>query len=133
MQGKAQAPARAGDLTLSMGSQRLGSKGIEVRDVSFSWPDGNQVLVGVSAAFEPGDRIGIVGPNGAGKSTLLDLVAGRLDASAGAVERGATVKIGYYDQLWREVDLTQRVREAVAGDKGEPSLAGRALHLPLGS
>ena len=123
VQGKAQAPARAGDLTLSMGSQRLGSKGIEVRAVSFSWPDGNQVLAGVSAAFEPGDRIGIVGPNGAGKSTLLDLVAGRLEPSAGEVERGATVKIGYYDQLWREVDTAQRVREAVAGDKGEPSLA----------
>ena len=123
VQGKAQAAARAGDLALSMGSQRLGSKGIEVRDVSFAWPDGNQVLAGVTAAFEPGDRIGIVGPNGAGKSTLLDLVAGRLQASAGEVERGATVKIGYYDQLWREVDLTQRVREAVAGDKGEPSLA----------
>ena len=123
VQGKAQAAARAGDLALSMGSQRLGSKGIEVRGVSFSWPDGNQVLAGVSAAFEPGDRIGIVGPNGAGKSTLLDLVAGRLEATAGEVERGATVKIGYYDQLWREVDLTQRVREAVAGDKGEPSLA----------
>jgi ABC transport system ATP-binding/permease protein len=123
VQGKAQAAARAGDLALSMGSQRLGSKGIEVRGVSFSWPDGNQVLAGVSAAFEPGDRIGIVGPNGAGKSTLLDLVAGRLEATAGEVERGATVKIGYYDQLWREVDLTQRVREAVAGDKGEPSLS----------
>lgn len=123
VQGKAQAAARAGDLALSMGSQRLGSKGIEVRAVSFSWPDGSQVLDGVSAAFEPGDRVGIVGPNGAGKSTLLDLVAGRLEASGGSVERGATVKIGYYDQLGKDVDLTQRVREAVAGDKGEPSVA----------
>ena len=32
------------------------------------------------------------------------------------------MKIGYYDQLGRDLDLTQRVRDAVAGDKGEPTL-----------
>jgi ATP-binding cassette subfamily F protein uup len=69
----------------------------------------------------------VVGPNGAGKSTLLDLVAGRLDAVSGAVECGATVQLGYYDQLGRALDLSQRVREAVAGDKGEPSLADVSL------
>jgi len=110
-----------------MGSQRLGSKGIEVRGITFSWPDGTPVLGtakgGVSVAFEPGDRVGIVGPNGAGKSTLLDLVAGRLTPTGGEIECGATVKIGYYDQLGKGLDLTQRVREAVAGNKGEPSLA----------
>jgi len=121
--GRPQAAARQGDLALSMGSQRLGSKGIEVRDVHFSWPDGSQVLAGVSVAFEPGDRVGIVGPNGAGKSTLLNLVAGRLAPVTGDVECGATVKIGYFDQLSSGLDPTQRVREAVAGDKGEPSLA----------
>ena len=121
--GRPQAAARAGELSLSMGSQRLGSKGIEVREVSFSWPDGSAVLAGVSVVFEPGDRIGIVGPNGAGKSTLLNLVAGRLTPSAGEIECGATVKIGYFDQLSSGLDPTQRVREAVAGNKGEPSLA----------
>ena len=121
--GRRQAPARSGDLALSMGSQRLGSKGVEVRDLQFAWPDGSVVLDGVNIGFEPGDRIGIVGPNGAGKSTLLDLVAGRLQPTGGSVERGATVKVGYYDQLWREADPSQRVRDAVAGDKGEPSLA----------
>jgi ATP-binding cassette subfamily F protein uup len=121
--GRRQEPARQGDLALSMGSQRLGSKGVEVRDLQFAWPDGSAVLSGVNIAFEPGDRIGIVGPNGAGKSTLLDLVAGRLQPTGGSVERGATVKVGYYDQLWRESDPAQRVRDAVAGDKGEPSLA----------
>ena len=34
---------------------------------------------------------------------------------------------GYYDQLGRDLDLTQRVREAIAGDKGEPSLADVTL------
>ena len=125
--GRADAPARAGDLSLSMGSQRIGSKGVELNDVSFAWPDGTPVLAGVSLQFEPGDRMGIVGPNGAGKSTLLDLVAGRLQPIDGAVERGGTVKVGYYDQLGRALDLTQRVREAVAGDKGEPSLADVVL------
>ena len=129
---RAQSAARTGDLALSMGTQRLGSKGVEVRAVAFSWPAvppevGSAVLTGVSVAFEPGDRVGIVGPNGVGKSTLLDLVAGRLLPTAGEVERGATVKIGYYDQLSRGLDLTKRVRELVAGDKGEPSLADVGL------
>jgi ATP-binding cassette subfamily F protein uup len=127
VEGRAQPLARDGDLGLAMGSKRLGSKGIELLDVAFAWPDGNTVLDPCSLVFEPGDRVGIVGANGAGKSTLLDLIAGRLRPTAGTVDRGATVQIGYYDQLGRDLDLTQRVREAIAGDKGEPSLADVAL------
>jgi ATP-binding cassette subfamily F protein uup len=127
VEARPDAPARQGDLALSMGSQRLGSKGVELRAVSFAWPDGTVVLRNVSLRLEPGARVGVVGPNGAGKSTLLDLVAGRLRAVSGVVERGATVQLGYYDQLGRTLDLSQRVREAVAGDKGEPSLADVSL------
>ena len=131
VQGRKQEAARSGDLGLSQslgtGPRRLGSKGIEVTGLSFAWPDGTPVLAGVELSFEPGDRIGIVGPNGAGKSTLLDLIAGRLQPSAGTVDVGATVRVGYYDQLGRGLDLTRRVRDAVAGDKGEPSLADVTL------
>jgi ATP-binding cassette subfamily F protein uup len=127
VEGRALAAAREGDLGLAMGSKRLGSKGIELTDVAFAWPDGTRVIDPCSLVFEPGDRVGVVGANGAGKSTLLDLVAGRLAPTVGSVERGATVQIGYYDQLGRDLDLTQRVREAIAGDKGEPSLADVAL------
>ncbi|HEY4331369.1 MAG TPA: ABC-F family ATP-binding cassette domain-containing protein [Ilumatobacteraceae bacterium] len=124
---RAQAAARAGDLALTLGSQRLGSKGVELRDVAFSWPSGRAVLRSFDLDLEPGDRLGIVGPNGAGKSTLLDLIAGRLQPTAGTVDRGRTVKIGYYDQLGRNLDPAQRVREAVAGDKGAPSVEDLAL------
>ncbi len=127
VEARAEAPARAGDLTLAMGTQRLGSKGVELRDVSFTWPDGPAVLAHVSVQLEPGDRIGVVGANGAGKSTLLDLIAGRQQPDDGSVELGSTVRIGYYDQLGRALDLGQRVRDAVAGDKGQPSLEDLAL------
>ena len=127
VEGKAQAAARDGELGLAMGSKRLGTKGIELTDVGFAWPDRTTVIDPCSLVFEPGDRVGVVGSNGAGKSTLLDLVAGRLTPTSGTVDRGATVQIGYYDQLGRDLDLTQRVREAIAGDKGEPSLADVTL------
>ncbi len=133
------AAARSGDLGLSMGSQRLGSKGVELHGVGFSWPTGVDsgadtadrrgplVLKPFDHMLEPRDRLGIVGPNGAGKSTLLDLIAQRLRPTTGTIEFGRTVKVGYYDQLGRDLDVTQRVREAVAGDKGAPSLEDISL------
>ena len=121
---RAQQPARAEELDLSFGSQRLGNKGVEIDSVSFSWPggDGRMVLRDVTHSLEPGDRLGIVGANGAGKSTLLEIIAGRIEPVSGRVERGRTVKVGYYDQLGCDLDLTMRVRDAVAGDKGAPSV-----------
>jgi ATP-binding cassette subfamily F protein uup len=131
-----EAAARSGEIGLSLGSQRLGSKGIELVGVGFSWPaakpgastdTGALVLNPFDHLLEPGDRLGIVGPNGAGKSTLLDLISGRLKPTHGHLDIGSTVKIGYYDQLGRELNLNQRVREAVAGDKGQPSIEDNQL------
>lgn len=123
-----EAAARSGDIGLSLGSQRLGSKGIELVGVGFSWPAaGALVLNPFDHLLEPGDRLGIVGPNGAGKSTLLDLISSRLKPTHGHLDIGSTVKIGYYDQLGRELNVNQRVREAVAGDKGQPSIEDNQL------
>ena len=71
--------------------------------------------------LEPGGRLGIVGANGTGKSTLLDILAGRRSPTAGRVATAPTVRIGYYDQVGVDLDLTQRVREAVAGSNGQPT------------
>jgi ATP-binding cassette subfamily F protein uup len=137
-----EAAARAGEIGLSLGNQRLGSKGVELHGVGFSWPGAKPgtaaktdsgadasalVLNPFDHELEPGDRLGIVGPNGAGKSTLLDLISGRLKPTHGHLDIGSTVKIGYYDQLGRELNVNQRVREAVAGDKGQPSIEDNQL------
>ena len=119
---KPDGPARQGELGLDLGSKRLGSKGIEMLGLGFTWPDGHEVLHAFDHALEPGDRLGIVGPNGAGKSTLLDMIAGRLTPTVGTIDIGRTVLVGYYDQLGKELDLTKRVRDVVAGDKGSPSV-----------
>jgi ATP-binding cassette subfamily F protein uup len=58
---------------------------------------------------------------------LLDLISGRLKPTHGHLDIGSTVKIGYYDQLGRELNVNQRVREAVAGDKGQPSIEDNQL------
>lgn len=128
-----EAAARSGELGLSLGNQRLGSKGVELHGIGFSWPanangePGALVLNQFDHELEPGDRLGIVGPNGAGKSTLLDLISGRLNPTHGQIDIGSTVKIGYYDQLGRDLNVNQRVREAVAGDKGDPSVEDNQL------
>ena len=119
---KPDGPARQGELGLDLGSKRLGSKGIEMLGLGFTWPDGHEVLHAFDHALEPGDRLGIVGPNGAGKSTLLDMIAGRLTPTIGTIDIGKTVLVGYYDQLGKELDLSKRVRDVVAGDKGSPSV-----------
>ena len=121
VEARAEAPARRGDLGLSLGTTRLGSQAVELHGVGFAWPDGTRVLDPVEHTLEPGDRLGIVGPNGAGKSTLLDLIAGRLVPTEGAVVTGRTVRVGYYDQLGRSLDPAVRVRDVVAGDKAAPS------------
>ncbi|MGA1344699.1 MAG: ABC-F family ATP-binding cassette domain-containing protein [Ilumatobacteraceae bacterium] len=119
---RAPAAARAGDLDLALGTTRLGSTGVEFADVSFTHAGADRaVFAGFSHSFDPGDRIGIVGINGAGKTTLLDLIAGRLAPTEGAITVGRTVRVGYYDQLGRDLDPTQRVRDAVIGDAPDPT------------
>ena len=43
---------------------------IEIRDISFSYPDAD-ILKGVGFTAESGEVVGLLGNNGAGKSTLV--------------------------------------------------------------
>ena len=88
-------------------SSRLGKKTVELVNVEKSY-DGRRVLKPFSYLLGREDRIGVVGRNGAGKSTLLELIAGKIQPTAGEITWGETVKIGYFSQEGRELDLNQR-------------------------
>lgn len=57
----------------------------DLRDVSFGYGGGPEVVREVTFAIEPGEMVGLIGPNGAGKSTLLALMNGLLEPGAGEV------------------------------------------------
>jgi ATPase subunit of ABC transporter with duplicated ATPase domains len=64
---------------------------------------------GLSLTIRRGERWAVMGRNGAGKTTLLKLVAGVLEADAGEVRLGASLKVGYFAQQSLELlnpDLT---------------------------
>jgi len=96
------------EIDIAIGSQRLGSKIIELRGVSKSY-DGRKLVDDFSYLLKRDDRIGIIGANGAGKTTLLEIITNRLNPDSGEVEIGQTVKIGYYDQESRALNDEQRV------------------------
>ena len=92
--------------TASMAS-RLGKKTIELSEVTKSY-GGKTVLRPFSYIMGRDDRVGVVGRNGAGKSTLLELIAGKIQPDGGDISWGETVKIGYFSQEGRELNLRQR-------------------------
>ncbi|MEU0376320.1 ABC-F family ATP-binding cassette domain-containing protein [Streptomyces cyaneofuscatus] len=68
---------------------------ISCTSLSFSWPDGTEVLSGFDLTVGPG-RTGLIGLNGCGKSTLLRLIAGELAPLEGEIRtRGG---LGYLPQ-----------------------------------
>ena len=61
---------------------------LEVRHLSYAYPDGTVALRSVSFRVDPGSAVALVGGNGAGKSTLLLHLNGSLPATGGAVLLG---------------------------------------------
>ena len=95
------------------GATRLGTKIINCKDLSFYYGN-NCYLDGFTYNFQRYEKVGIVGRNGAGKSTFLNILTGNFTPEmvsfdpvqvkegqglmTGVIERGESLKIGYYHQ-----------------------------------
>jgi len=94
--------------------ERLGSKVIEVKNVSKAYGD-KLLFENLSFSIPPGGIVGVIGPNGAGKSTLFKLITGQETADSGEVEIGETVKLGFVDQSRDDLDPNKNVWEEISG------------------
>jgi len=72
-----------------------------------------ELLGGLSLRVPRGQRIGVAGANGVGKTTLLRLLTGELEPSAGRVERGRKLRVGYLPQEPAHRPAGRTVLEAI--------------------
>ena len=97
------------DLEINFETSRIGKKVVNFEHVDFAYEAGKQILSDFNLIMQNRDRIGIVGDNGVGKSTLLNLINGDLVPSAGILDIGETVRIGYFSQQIKDMDESKRV------------------------
>ena len=90
-------------------------------------PGHRPILSDVTWRIGPGDRIAIVGANGSGKTTLLRVLLGLHPVTAGSVERGVTVRVGYLSQEVSELPGDLRLLESVTEIARVANLGGRDL------
>jgi ATP-binding cassette subfamily B protein len=112
-----------------------GAFAVELRDVSFAYPNSNFGLKNLNISIAPGEKIAIVGENGAGKTTLSKLLLRLYEVDGGEIlYNGKTVrdydvhalrrKIGSAFQQTQLYALTVRENLCVYGEVSDEKLRG---------
>ena len=130
---KAHSRRKEHQLELEINMERMGSKIIEMHNVSLSFND-KIILQNFNYLFNRGERIGIIGKNGTGKSTFLNILTQTLQPNSGKVIIGDTIKIGYYTQSGinpkpeqKVIDIIKEYGEYIPLTKGRTISAGQLL------
>ena len=98
--------------TLAVKSSYIGSKIFEIKHLCKSFGD-KKILDDFSYTFARYEKVGIVGNNGTGKSTFIKMLIGLLPPDSGTIDRGETVRFGYYSQEGIQFDNQKKVIDAV--------------------
>ncbi|MEG1068171.1 MAG: ABC-F family ATP-binding cassette domain-containing protein [Anaerovoracaceae bacterium] len=96
------------NLEINTVTSRLGKKIVEINHISKAYGD-KKLIEDFNYIVLRNDRIGIIGPNGCGKSTLLKIIMGEVEPDGGHIDKGKTVKIGYFSQENEVLDPSKRV------------------------
>jgi len=122
---------------LSVKTARQGNKIMEIEHIYKTF-DHKDVIANFSYVFKKGDRIGVAGKNGSGKSTLLNLLTGSLTPDRGAIIKGETTVMGYFQQggmafkeTERVIDVVKNVAEFITMADGKTISASALLTLFL--
>jgi ATPase subunit of ABC transporter with duplicated ATPase domains len=88
-----------------------------MRDLRRFYPPDREVLKGITLAFYPAAKIGVIGANGSGKSSLLRIMAGEDDGHTGEARLTPGFSVGYLSQephLDPTKDVLGNVQDGVA-------------------
>lgn len=129
-EARAERLARLGVATLTaQEAERSGKLVAEMKNVSFTWPDGYRVFREASILIQRGEKIGLIGDNGTGKTTFLRVLLGQLPPTSGSVRLGTNLEIAYFDQLRDTLDNNKSVMDNVAGGSDRVTIDGETRHV----
>ncbi len=70
---------------------------LQVKDVRMQFVE-QPLFQNITFGVQREDRVALIGPNGMGKTTLFKIILNQLEPTAGSVDIGSNVTIGYYSQ-----------------------------------
>lgn len=76
---------------------RGSKKVLELEHVSMAFGD-EPLFFDANLLLRHGERVGLIGPNGAGKTVLFKMILGEHEPTAGKIDVGPSIRIGYYSQ-----------------------------------
>lgn len=119
-QGQANLQVNVGDAS--------GKKVIEVKNLSFGWPN-KTIVKDFSTLIVRGDKVGLIGPNGCGKSTLLKILLGEIEPHSGTVEMGTNLQIAYFDQHRAKLNEELSVAQNISDSSDYLEINGQRKHI----
>ena len=121
------------NVALDVKASYIGKKIFDIEHLCKAFDD-KIILKDFSYIFTRYEKLGIIGENGVGKSTFLKLLLGIEQPDSGVIERGVTLKIGYYSQEGlsfpedaKVIDIVTAIADHIQLDDGRRMSAGQFL------